>query len=957
VHSSVDTKTSRPALIFAALVAFFLFLPLASAQQAIIEDIQVRGNRRIPAETVRSRIFTRAGDIYDEAALQRDFSSLWNTGYYEDIRIEREESPKGYILYIYLREKPTIRSIEYRGLGAVTNSEVLEKYKERKVGLSVESQYDPTKLKKAEVVLKELLASKGRQFSTIRSEVRPIPPAAVAVTFVVREGPKVKVGKIDFEGNKKLSDRRLRSAMKNTKPIGIPKSIFLESLFARTFDSTKLQEDAERVRFEYQKAGYFKAIVGDPTTKLRDVGKNYLNPFSKAGKRVDITVPVVEGDRFRLGGITFKGNKQITNNEVLRKQIPMKDGDIFNTDLVRKGLENLRKAYGSLGYINFTPVPDTIIDDEKKLVRLEIDLDEGKQYSVRRIEFVGNTTTRDKVIRRELALDEGSVYNSEMWTFSLQRLNQLQYFEELKPEQDSETRRNDREGTVDLTLKVKEKGKNSIGLTGGVSGLSGSFIGLNYETNNFLGLGETLRVEANVGSRERNLLFGFSEPYLFDRPLNFGFTIFNRRYDYNQIKEAEILQNQEIDLPQELLDAFQNFRSTSTGFTVTASYPLRRSAKRVGLTYSFDVSTVQTFSGASQRLFEQLAFRNFSGPNSLEGVITSKFFPSLTINKIYNPQRPREGYSLFVGGDISGIGGSVAAIRPIVEWKHFIPMHNFRPNKEGNHALGYRIQGAFITGYRGLVANPNERFYSGGDQDLRGFDQRTITPYVFLTDFVEMPLMNPDGSLVPLDPTNPRRGQSAACAVNGVPVGFGCQTVSIPVSRITLPGGDTNLVGNVEYRIPLIGPVTLAAFADGGVNFIARSSQLRLSDVQLNELNSRKFGCPARDANFNCIGTQSLTFSRTLSAAPGTNLVPRLSTGLELQVLLPIVNAPFRIYYAYNPLILDTTIHTPNRVTRDMFPAGAAGEFTYRQSLRNFTPSYILREPRKTFRFTVATTF
>ncbi|MEO6119472.1 MAG: outer membrane protein assembly factor BamA, partial [Terriglobales bacterium] len=545
----METKTKRFALIFAALVTFLLVQPPAVAQQQLVEKINVHGNRRIPGETVRARIFTREGDVYDEAGLQRDFSSLWNTGYYEDIRFEREESPKGFILHIYLKEKPSIRSIEYRGLNSVTQSDVLEKYKERKVGLSVESQYDPTKLKKAEVVLKDLLAAHGRQFSTITAEVRPIPPAAVAVTFVVKEGPKVKVGRIKFEGNKALSSRRLRSSMKNSKPIGIPRSIFFENLFSRTFDSTKLQEDAERVRFEYQKAGYFKAIVADPTTALRDVGRNYVNPFSKAGKRVDITVPVEEGDRFKLGKITFKGNKAVTNLDALRKLFPMKDGDIFNTENIRKGLESLRKAYGSLGHINFTPVPDTIIHDETKTIDVEVDLDEGKSYSVRRIEFAGNTTTRDKVIRRELALEEGSVYNSEYWNLSLLRLNQLQYFEPLDPEKDTDTKRNDKDASVDITLKVKEKGKNSIGLTGGVSGLSGSFIGLNYETNNFLGLGETLRLEANVGSRERNILFGFSEPYLFDRPLNVGFTIFNRRYNFNQVREAAIARQQQIDLP------------------------------------------------------------------------------------------------------------------------------------------------------------------------------------------------------------------------------------------------------------------------------------------------------------------------------------------------------------------------------------------------------------------------
>jgi outer membrane protein insertion porin family len=375
------------------------------------------------------------------------------------------------------------------------------------------------------------------------------------------------------------------------------------------------------------------------------------------------------------------------------------------------------------------------------------------------------------------------------------------------------------------------------------------------------------------------------------------------------------------------------------------------------MTYSFDTSSVTTFSTASQQLFEQIAFRNISGPNALQGVITSSVFPSFSWNTVDNPQRPHRGFSLFAGGNISGLGGNVAAIRPVVEWKQFIPMKNFRPNREGGHTFGYRFQGSFITGYQGLVANPSERFYSGGDNDLRGFDVRSISPYAFLTDQTQLVVANPDdGCLVnpqipcagvPKDPTNPLRG----------PV-----TVTVPVTRIVVPGGDTNLIGNFEYRVPVVGPVTVAAFFDIGMNFILRDGQLRLTDQQVATLDGTAFGCPSIDnigpnPTFNCIGAQKLTFDGNLSPAPGTNFVPRASTGLELQVILPIVNAPFRVYYAYNPLILDTTVSSPGRITADMFPDSDFGRFNYQRALQAFSPTFVLKEPRTTFRFTVATTF
>ena len=915
---------------------------LASAQQPVVTEIQIFGNRRIPADTIRARIFTRAGDPYDEQALQRDFNSLWNTGYFEDLRIEKQEAPGGYKINIYVKEKPVIRRIEYQGLNTVSQSDVLDRFKERKVGLTVENPYDPTKVKKAEVAIKELLAEHGRQFAQVKTEIHPIPPAAVEVFFLVTEGPKVKVGRIKFEGNKHVSSRVLRRSMRHTRPIGIPRSIFLENIWAKTFDSSKLSEDLEYgVRGTYQEKGYFKALVQDPQLKMRDTGPGWLRiPFKHygPGKRVDITVPIEEGDRYRLKEITFTGNKALSNAKALRSVFPIKDGDVFDTSLIRKGLENLRKVYSEYGYINFTAVPDTKIDDTNKTITLAMDLDEGKQFYVRRIEFQGNTTTRDKVIRRELALQEGGVYNGRAWEFSILRLNQLQYFNQIQAEQDTDIKKNEADGTVDLTLKLKEKGKNSIGFNGGVSGLSGSFIGLTYETNNFLGLGETLQVSASVGDRQRNLLFGFTEPYMFDRPLQFGFTVFQNYYNFDAARNAQILTNNaNLNLPQSVLNTLQNYSTNTTGFTISASYPLHRSLKRVSLTYSFDVSSVSAFSQASTTLFEQLPFRQISGPNALSGTITSKLVPSLSFSSIDNPQRPKHGHSYFIGGEIAGLGGDVRDVRPIAEYKYFRPINRDR------NTLAFRVLGSYVTGFGGVVAPPFERFYSGGDTDLRGFDVRTISPVTFLPIVTRITVTNPDGSPVPIDPNNLRRG---------------FQSVPVPVYQIIQPGGDTNIVTNVEYRVPIVGPVTIAAFADTGLNFVLNNNQLRITDQNLNLLNSSIYGCPTIDpTTFACVGGHTASFVPALGTVSGTNFVPRMSTGLELQVLMPVVNAPFRLYYAYNPLIMNTTVAAPSQITRDLFPAGGAGEFTYRQSLAAFAPNFTLKEPRHTFRFTVSTTF
>jgi len=926
-----------------------------------IFSIRVIGNRRIPKETILARMFTHEGDTYDPISIERDFNSLWNTGYFEDLRIEREDSEKGVILNVFVREKPTIREINYKGNNSVTTSDILDRFKKEKVGISVESQYDPTRIKHAETVIKELLAEHGHQFATIKTDVKTIPPASVQVNFNIKEGPVVKVGKIAFVGNRHVSALDLRRSMKNLKPIGIPYSIIFEDLFAQTYDASKLEEDTERVRQAYRDRGYANAAVEQPKTQIRDEGGlNWFTFRPRKGKRIDIQMTIEEGERYRLGEITFTGNKQITNVKALRATFPIKDGEWFNATMVGKGLENLKKAYGSLGYINFGAIPKLSYDEQKKTVSMNIDIDEGKQFYVSRIEFQGNTITRDRVIRRELLLDEGSVYNSQLWEYSLLRLNQLEYFEPLKVDQDSEAHQDPDTGTVELLLKVKEKGKNSIGMNGGVSGYSGAFLGVNYQTNNFLGLGETLSVQANLGSISRQFLFGFTQPYIRNRPINIGFQIFNNKQDYNAEKNYQATTGASLNLSNAEKSLTQNYNVGSDGFNFSVQYPLKRHAfQRVGITYSWTKSTVSAFSTASQTFFQTIAFRSgVQGSNPLAGIINSNIGLSYTYDTVSNPLRPREGkqYSAFF--QAAGLWGSVRYINPVVSYKRFIPMHYLIPSQTGHNVLGMRAQLGYIQGFGGEVAPPQNRFYSGGEEELRGFDVRGATPYGYVPTRVNFQLTNPDGSCVPRDPNNPEDNQ--------------CIEVPLPIYGIASVGGDTQLTTNIEYRIPIVGPFTFSFFDDFGIDAAVNKGQLEQSPQGFASLTSPLYGCPVFN-NGSCQGGipgSQVGFRRDIRPIEGTNFVPRMSLGAELGVIMPIINAPFRLYFAYNPLRLyerpfcnDVNLGikqyscSAELITRSMFPTGGAGDFTYSEAIQAYGSQYVFREPRKTFRLTVSTTF
>ncbi len=414
------------------------------------------------------------------------------------------------------------------------------------------------------------------------------------------------------------------------------------------------------------------------------------------------------------------------------------------------------------------------------------------------------------------------------------RLNQLQYFEPLKPEQDSEIKQNVQDSTVDITLKVREKGKNSIGLTGGVSGLAGGFIGLNYTTNNLFGKGESLSLEFQIGQYQKNETLAFTQPYLFDKPLQFGWSVYHRSYNYNQAALTSIQLNQSVYAAGQLPGLAAEFHSDEHGRNhfVKLSHQALLQARghhlfvRRFLGYNLQRRRRPTTS----RRWHSAAFRD---PTSLNGIITSKVIPNFSYNRIDNPQRPHSGQSLYVATEFAGLGGNVNYIKPVAEYKKFIPVN------KGRNTLGFRVLGSWISGYGGQVAPPFDRFYMGGDTDIRGFDIRAISPVAFFPTAVTIPLQNPDGSPVPLDPSNPRRG---------------AYNITIPVEQIIFPGGDTNIVNNLEYRIPVVGPVTVAVFVDTGMDFISNDSQLRIAGPQVTTLQNHSVRLPILNVQLHLCG-------------------------------------------------------------------------------------------------------
>jgi len=417
---------------------------------------------------------------------------------------------------------------------------------------------------------------------------------------------------------------------------------------------------------------------------------------------------------------------------------------------------------------------------------------------------------------------------------------------------------------------------------------------------------------------------GFTEPYLFDKPLQAGFTVFMSRFDYNQARQASILAGTNLTTLYNQLGQqnLLNYVSNSKGFTTFMSYPLKRSFARLGISYGYTIQSVNTLTAAATSYYTYLNFLNINGPNQLAGIRSSSITPSFTYNTVNHPITPTAGKALSASIQLTGLGGNVNQIEPVIDAKYF------RRGLGKTHVIGLHFSGRYITGYGGKTAAPFNRFFMGGENDVRGFQYFQITPVAFVPIESSVPLLNSDGT--------PRQQYVQNAGGSGFP-GFVAVTKSVASYQLVTPGGDTALVANAEYRIPIFGPVTLAAFFDAGMNRLLNTSQLDINPSRIAQLNSE---------------FPDASFPAKAVVAPGTQPI-RASTGLELQVLMPVVNAPFRIYFAYNPWIVNTTVQPPIVTDRSFFPNQAS----FLNGLAQVGNVFPFEEKRTLFRFTVGRTF
>lgn len=988
-------------------------------QQQLVESVDIQGNRRLRDDDLLYYIKTRAGDVFDPKQLERDLKELLSLNFFDkaSTRVLTEEGVRGGVNVIFeVKELPIIRDLRFEGTKAIQESDILKEFRENRVGISKESVFDPVKAKNGTRVLREMLAAKGYPNAKVKVDTEEVSATSIAVVFSIEQGERSRIIEIEFEGNNVFKSSELRKQLKLVQKTGLITRFKGQDIL----ELRKLQYDLfKNVRPYLASKGYFQARFGEPQIVGLGRKRTSFLPYivlplpliSSIDDTLKIIIPVNEGKRYRVGDVKVEGNSIFSEAQILAL-IGLKKGEIADGKRFSDALyEDLKKYYGAQGFVEYTGEYEPEFKDDPNnpndgIIDVKINITEGKQFTLRRLEFAGNTFTRDQVLRREVLVNEGDIYNQLYLETSIIRLNQTQYFDPIDKEKDVETRTDPENGTVDLLVKVKEKGRQQISFNGGVSGIGGTFFGLEYSTSNLLGRGENLSLNIGAGNRQQSFQFSFTEPYFRDRPISVGFSLFGSTAKF--FGEGTFLsQNQtaQIDAqnPFGTIQANQDnlFTQRTYGASVFMTAPLSElffkkrqftQFTRVGLSYQFSATTIKDPPVNSGSDSTNLIPIVFAQPSITTSRITGSF--------VYDSRQPSangidtlRGTQLSLSAAISGLGGDVRTYQPSISYTTFIPIRNKKSSRA--EVFGFRIQAGTIGSFaaKDKIRNANslsfiggvpiyERYYLGSEYDIRGYEARSIGPIAqsntYITSKNVVLASNSTGTPITsgtVGSLSPRDIEELTAT--GTFTGSGGINPAKVTQDFRFIGGDTQLLGNFEYRIPIFGPIALAAFADIGTvfnlrkgrtqtinsNFLPDQPFLGFNSLSLTLLRSqtqyqfgnslglllksgnRGFVTRVDQINNNVCGNDLFGCQEVFlrgDAQTNTEIEVgksqfskfgdfRSSVGMELRIQVPVVNVPFRLIYYINP--------------------------NSRQGIYEGLPGFSFSEKKRGFRFTVGRTF
>ncbi|MFH0791091.1 MAG: outer membrane protein assembly factor BamA [Candidatus Omnitrophota bacterium] len=504
--------------------------PPQKSGQKLVTAIEVKGNKSTSTNRVVAGLKTKIGAPYQENIISDDLKRLYLLGFFSNIKIDTEDYKGGFKVIIIVKERPVIEKISFSGMKHITMRD--EKLKETLK--SKETQYlDDPNLKEDEKTLRTMYAKKGFSKCKIESKVDIDEQNNKAkILFTADEGRQFKIKKILIEGNENFKDNRILKLMKTKQAwlfnSGVLRQEFLETeaLFPSGPKVKKevnvLDEDRERIKVFYQTQGF------------SDIKVNYAIKEDSKNPFFYITVVIQEGKKYLVGNVTIEGNKEIPLKDILEKLKECVTGKVFSQEALKKDVANIQSLYFDRGYISMQAQETTSLNPYTNRVDIHYNIIENEIVYVNKINIKGNVKTKDVVIRRELRIGPGDKFDGDKLKRSKERLQNLGFFEEVSYDTE-DTGAADKKN---LAVNVKETKTGAFSFGGGYSTVD-QFVGFveveqkNFDWRNFpyfTGAGQDLRLRASFGTVSEGFDLSFTEPWVFDYPVSFGFDAYKRTH-------------------------------------------------------------------------------------------------------------------------------------------------------------------------------------------------------------------------------------------------------------------------------------------------------------------------------------------------------------------------------------------------------------------------------------------
>ena len=728
------------AVVVLAFLGFLVTLPSrAAAEGTIVTLIEVQGNRRIETATILAKIKTREGAVFSPAQLKEDIRTLYQLGHFEDVQVKTEGFERGLKVIFWVKEKPLIREISYEGNDDLS----AEKLKEI-VTLLPRTAFNLQLIQDNAEKIRTKYEDSGYYHAVVVPVIIELRGGDKNVVFYVEEGEKIELSEVIITGNRAIPTKVIKEAMKNQEH-------WFFSFFGNsgTLRTENLKEDAEAIRNLYYNIGYIQVQVDDPVAEelptTEEVHEFLGSTHTYISKnKVALRVRIQEGDQFRIGSVSVKGNVILSRDELMQ-EIKLKSGDIFSRDVMRQDVARIIDRYDSIARPFANVVPLFNIDQEKKTVAITIDIQEGGEVRIGRIDITGNNKTRDKVIRREMRLDEGDLYSKKALKRSYDRINNLNFFElvDIAPE------RRLQEPIMDLSIRVKEKMTGSLSIGGGYSSVDKLMAIAEVTQGNLGGRGQLLKLKMQWGQTRRLYMFSFMEPYLFDKPVWGRIDLYNQNQDYDGYK----------------------IKSNGIGLSLGKSFSEFVSGS---VRYSLDRSSIYDYNRSMTTFLLNEQLDSYGSVITTSGVTLSLTRDSRDFYLDPKTGSRNTAFVQYAGGIF---GGDPEFVKSVADSAWYFPLF-------WDTVFMTRGRVGYAKTLNDLPLPSGERFFVGGATTVRGYRYGTVGPM----EPIIGPVYQTDTA-----------GNIVISPATGQPVISGQQ-----ITGYNRVGGTKELIFNFEYNFPII---------------------------------------------------------------------------------------------------------------------------------------------------------